>query len=134
MTDDRYNPALHTLAILTACCTFPLIFMGGLVTSHGAGLAVPDWPNSYGYNMWLFPPSQWRGGIFFEHVHRLLGTLVGFCAVLLALNGWGFGEKLATRKRLRAAAVLSIALALMCMLIVPALSASSSQMLAMRNS
>jgi cytochrome c oxidase assembly protein subunit 15 len=119
MEDTRYNPVLHALALLTACCTFPLIFMGGLVTSHGAGLAVPDWPNSYGYNMWLFPPSQWVGGIFYEHVHRLLGTLVGFCAVLLALNAWGFGEKLQTRKRLRAGAVLALALAGMCVLIVP---------------
>jgi cytochrome c oxidase assembly protein subunit 15 len=119
MDDERYNPALHWLAVLTAVCTFPLIWMGGLVTSHGAGLAVPDWPNSYGYNMWLFPPSQWVGGIFFEHVHRLLGTLVGFCATLLMLCAWGFGEKLATRKKLRAAAVLGLAIAGMCVLVAP---------------
>ena len=124
MSDERYNPALHWLAILTAVCTFPLIWMGGLVTSHGAGLAVPDWPNSYGYNMWLFPPSQWVGGIFLEHVHRLLGTLVGFCATLLMLNAWGFGEKLVTRKKLRAAAVLGLAIAGMCVLVVPNLASS----------
>ena len=37
------------------------------MTSHGAGMAVPDWPNTYGYNMFFFPLSQWVGGIFYEH-------------------------------------------------------------------
>jgi cytochrome c oxidase assembly protein subunit 15 len=80
----RYNRPLHWLAVLTACATFPLIFMGGLVTSHGAGMSVPDWPNSFGYNMFLFPPNLWIGGIFYEHVHRLMGTVVGFLSLLLA--------------------------------------------------
>ncbi len=86
----RYNPTLHRIALLTACATFPLIFMGGLVTSHGAGMSVPDWPNSYGYNMWLFPPSLWwnQGGIFYEHSHRLMGTAIGLCAIVLAIAAW----------------------------------------------
>lgn len=83
---ERYNRPLHWLAIATMVATFPLIFMGGLVTGHGAGLSVPDWPNSFGYNMFLFPPSQWVGGIFYEHTHRLMGTVVGFLSLLLA--GW----------------------------------------------
>lgn len=83
-----YSPVLHWLAIATAVTTFPLIFLGGLVTSHRAGMSVPDWPNSYGYNMFLFPPNLWIGGIFYEHTHRLLGTLVGFCSILLALRAW----------------------------------------------
>ncbi len=81
--------ALHVAALVTLGFTFPLIFLGGLVTSHGAGMSVPDWPNSYGYNMFLFPVSQWTGGIFFEHTHRLLGTVVGFCATVLTLTAWG---------------------------------------------
>ena len=48
--------------------------MGGLVTSHGVGMAVPDWPNTYGYNMFFFPVSQWVGGIFYEHTHRLVAS------------------------------------------------------------
>ncbi len=80
---------LHVASIVTLCFTFPLIFLGGLVTSHGAGMSVPDWPNSYGYNMFLFPPSLWTGGILFEHTHRLLGTVVGFCATVLTLVAWG---------------------------------------------
>ena len=83
---------LHGVAILTACCTFVLIFIGGLVTSKHAGMSVPDWPNSYGYNMFLFPPSKWVGGILFEHTHRLMGTVVGFCATVLTLMAWAPGK------------------------------------------
>src|SRR5918994_432553 len=83
-----YHRPLHILALLTAIATFPLIFMGGLVTSHGAGMSVPDWPNSYGYNMFTFPPSKWVGGIFYEHTHRLMGTVVGMLAIALAVAAW----------------------------------------------
>ena len=88
MPATRYNRALHVLALLTAAATFPLIFMGGLVTSHGAGMSVPDWPNSYGYNMFLFPPRLWIGGILYEHTHRLMGTVVGMLAIALAVVAW----------------------------------------------
>jgi cytochrome c oxidase assembly protein subunit 15 len=83
-----YKSPVYLLAMLTTIATFPLIFMGGLVTSNGAGLAVPDWPNSYGYNMFLFPPRYWVGGIFYEHTHRLLGTVVGFLSILLCIAAW----------------------------------------------
>ena len=63
--------------------------MGGLVTSHHAGMSVPDWPNSYGYNMFLFPPNQWIGGVLYEHTHRLMATVVGFLSVILTLWAWG---------------------------------------------
>src|SRR5947199_1291620 len=88
MAENPHNPALHRLARLTACATFPLIFMCGLVTSHGAGMSVPDWPNSYGYNMFLFPPRLWIGGILYEHTHRLMGTVVGILSIALALVAW----------------------------------------------
>jgi cytochrome c oxidase assembly protein subunit 15 len=77
---------LHTVALLTACATFPLIFMGGLVTSHGAGLSVPDWPNSFHYNMFLFPPRLWVGGILYEHTHRLMATVVGALSIILVVT------------------------------------------------
>src|SRR3954454_23932849 len=88
MPENRYNPWVHRIALLTAAATFPLIFMGGLVTSHGAGMSVPDWPNSYGYNMFLFPPRLWVGGILYEHTHRLMGTVVGMFSIALALAAW----------------------------------------------
>lgn len=79
------TPWLHRFAVLTALATLVLIGIGGLVTSHGAGMAVPDWPNSYGYNMFTFPVSMWVGGILYEHSHRLAGSVVGFLTLVLAL-------------------------------------------------
>jgi len=62
-----------------------------MVTSKGVGLAVPDWPTTFGYNMFLFPVSRWVGGIFFEHVHRLVASSVGILTIILTLWLW-FGE------------------------------------------
>ena len=76
---------LHRFAVFTAISTLGLLGIGGLVTSHGAGMAVPDWPNTYGYNMFFFPVSQWVGGIFYEHTHRLVASVVGLLTVVLAL-------------------------------------------------
>jgi cytochrome c oxidase assembly protein subunit 15 len=73
---------------MTGLATFCLIGLGGLVTSHGVGMAVPDWPNTYGYNMFLFPVSDWVGGIFYEHSHRLLASFVGLLATVLATWLW----------------------------------------------
>src|SRR5436190_19231986 len=90
MSDE--NLALHRFALFTAICTAFLIFMGGLVTSTESGLSVPDWPTTYGWNMFTFPYSKWVGGIFFEHSHRLVASFVGFLTVILALWTW-LGEK-----------------------------------------
>lgn len=76
--------------MLTAVATFLLLGAGGLVTSHGVGMAVPDWPNTYGYNMFFFPLSRWVGGVFYEHSHRLLATGVGLMTTVLAL--WLYGK------------------------------------------
>ncbi len=80
--------ALHVFAILTGLVTFVLLTSGGLVTSKGVGMAVPDWPSTFGYNMFRFPISGWVGGVFYEHTHRLLGSLVGLMTLILA--GWIF--------------------------------------------
>jgi cytochrome c oxidase assembly protein subunit 15 len=88
LTETRHNPALHRIALLTAAATLVLILAGGLVTSHQAGMSVPDWPNSYGYNMFLFPPRLWIGGIFYEHTHRLMGSVVGLLSIILAAWAW----------------------------------------------
>ena len=79
---------LYRFAIFTAASTLPLLFMGGLVTSTGAGLAVPDWPTTFGYNMFLYPWSKMVGGIFYEHSHRLIGSAVGLLTTLLCLWLW----------------------------------------------
>jgi cytochrome c oxidase assembly protein subunit 15 len=81
----KINRPLHWFAVLTAVATFLLLGAGGLVTSHEAGMSVPDWPNSYGYNMFAFPFSKWTGGIFYEHTHRLWASVVGLMTTILAV-------------------------------------------------
>jgi len=84
------SPWLHCWAVLTAVATLALVAVGGLVTSHGVGMAVPDWPNTYGYNMFFFPLSKWVGGIFYEHTHRLVASGVGLLTTILAI--WLYGR------------------------------------------
>ena len=84
----------HRLALSTAVATVLLIVFGGLVTNTGAALAVPDWPNTFGHNMFLFPWSGMVGGVFYEHSHRLLGALVGLLTVGLAAALWPRGGRL----------------------------------------
>src|SRR5262245_14932566 len=86
--EEGENIGLHRFALFTACSTAFLIFVGGLVTSNQAGLSVPDWPTSYGWNMFTFPYSKWVGGIFYEHGHRLVASFVGFLTVILASWTW----------------------------------------------
>jgi cytochrome c oxidase assembly protein subunit 15 len=86
--DRRYSRWLHRFAFFTAFATLFLICSGGMVTSKGVGLAVPDWPTTFGYNMFLFPVSKWVGGIFFEHVHRLVASTVAFLTIILAVWLW----------------------------------------------
>jgi len=79
---------LHRFAKFVAGCTVLLVLAGSLVTSTGSGLSVPDWPTSYGWNMFTFPPSKWVGGILYEHGHRLIASSVGFLTIILALWLW----------------------------------------------
>jgi len=74
----------HRLAVVLALVTFPLIWVGGLVTTYDAGMAVPDWPNTYGYNLLLYPWPSWLAApfdLFIEHGHRLLGATAGLLAI-----------------------------------------------------
>jgi len=73
---------------VAVAAAFLLVVAGGLVTSAEAGLAVVDWPNTYGINMFLYPLARMTGGIFYEHAHRLFGALVGLTAIALALRLW----------------------------------------------
>jgi heme a synthase len=84
----------HRLAVVTVVATLLLILFGGLVTNTGAALAVPDWPTTFGHNMFLFPWSQMAGGIFYEHSHRLIGAVVGLLTLTLAASLWWAGTLL----------------------------------------
>src|SRR5271155_1331031 len=75
--------SVHRFAFFLAGCIVLLRIAGALVTSNDAGLAVPDWPLSYGS---LLPPMV--GGIFYEHGHRMIATLVGTLSVVLAVWLW----------------------------------------------
>ncbi|HYM13676.1 MAG TPA: COX15/CtaA family protein, partial [Bryobacterales bacterium] len=99
---ERGGAGLHRFAVFTACATFGLIIAGALVTSKDAGLAVPDWPLSYGS---LMPP--WVGNIRFEHGHRMVATLVGMLTIVLAAWLWK-REPRRWVKRLGAAALATV--------------------------
>src|SRR5215470_10268056 len=105
VTDRRFSKWLNRFAWLTCVATLLLICSGGMVTSKNVGLAVPDWPTTFGYNMFLFPVSKWIGGILFEHTHRLMGSLVGFLTIILAVWLW-FSED---RRWVRNLGVIAVA-------------------------
>ncbi len=87
---DRSNWP-HRWALAVAVTIFPLIWVGGLVTTQDAGMAVPDWPNTNGYNMFAYPLSAWVYGpfdLFIEHGHRLLASFVGLLAIGLCAVVW----------------------------------------------
>ena len=84
-TEVIERPWLRRFTKLTALATLILVFLGGQVKSHDAGLSVPDWPTSFHYNMFLFPMQQWVGGIYYEHVHRLVASGVGVLTLLMAV-------------------------------------------------
>ena len=71
------NPWLSRFAKLLVAATFCLIFLGGMVTSVNAGLSVPDWPTSYGYNMFTFPIDAMGGADFFRAHAPAAGVVRG---------------------------------------------------------
>lgn len=84
-------------AVVAIAATLLLIPAGGVVTGYEAGLAVPDWPNSFGYNMFLYPLSRMTGGIYYEHTHRLIGSLVGLTTLVLTAYLWTVERRLWVR-------------------------------------
>jgi cytochrome c oxidase assembly protein subunit 15 len=90
LRDVRQTPDrgvwLGRFAWATVAALAPLLFVGGLVTSTDSGMAVPDWPNTFGANMFLYPLGPWMApDVFFEHSHRLFGTLVGLAVLVLMI-------------------------------------------------
>jgi cytochrome c oxidase assembly protein subunit 15 len=85
------SPWPHRWAVALACATFPLLWVGGLVTTTDAGMAVPDWPTTFGYNLFLYPWTTWLAApwdLFVEHGHRLLGAAVGIVSIALLAVLW----------------------------------------------
>ena len=102
------SPWPHRWAVLLVCATFPLIWIGGLVTTYKAGMAVPDWPNTYGYNLFLYPWQTWINGpwdLFIEHGHRLWGATVGMVTICLVVSVWLQDD----RRWMRACSLMALA-------------------------
>ena len=95
---------LHRFACFLAASTLVLIAAGGMVTSTDSGLAVPDWPNTYGHFMYSFPMKNMVGGIFYEHGHRLIASTVGFLTIILAIWLW----KVDTRRWMKRLGVVAL--------------------------
>lgn len=85
-TDGQNVDWAGAFAMVAVVATFLLLAAGGLVTGYDEGLAVVDWPNTEGYNMFLYPLSRMTGGVYLEHAHRLLGSLVGLTVLALAIH------------------------------------------------
>jgi cytochrome c oxidase assembly protein subunit 15 len=99
----------HAFALVVLVATFLQIVVGGMVTSSASGLAVVDWPNSFGSNMFLLPLARMTGGIYYEHAHRLFGALVGLATLALALHLWHVEPRRRVRQLGGLAAVLVVA-------------------------
>lgn len=78
-----YRRGPHWVALCAAAFTWPLIFVGGSVTTYRVGMAVPDWPTTFGINMFLYDFWNAPFGVRVEHTHRLYGAAVGLSTIVL---------------------------------------------------
>ncbi len=95
---------LHRYTRLLVAATLLLLVAGGMVTSTGSGLAVPDWPTTYGQNMFTFPFARMVGGIFYEHGHRLIASAVGLLTIGLVVWLW----RVETRRWVRRLGIIAL--------------------------
>lgn len=78
---ETVSPTPFALFVrLVVFSTALLVFVGATITTTGSGLAVPDWPLSFGQ---LNPAMV--GGVYYEHGHRLVASAVGFLVLVGAL-------------------------------------------------
>ncbi|WP_435006898.1 COX15/CtaA family protein [Tundrisphaera lichenicola] len=90
---SAYRPGPHRFALLATIFTWPLLFVGGLVTTYRVGMAVPDWPTTFGINMFLYDMTRASWAVFGEHTHRLYGAAVGVFVILLMIDLLAFDRR-----------------------------------------
>lgn len=100
----RWSP--HAMAVGATAFTWPLLFVGGLVTTYRVGMAVPDWPTTFGVNMFLYNMFDASWGVFGEHAHRLYASAVGLFTILLTVDFLLYER----RPRIKGLAVLALLL------------------------
>lgn len=88
MEQTKNNAWLNRFAWALALSTLFLVALGGVVTTKGVGMAVPDWPTTFGHHMFFFPWSHWYAGVFDEHSHRVWASIVGILAAAFAIWAW----------------------------------------------
>jgi cytochrome c oxidase assembly protein subunit 15 len=90
MSDASVDPWPRGAAWVACLATIPIFLIGGTVTTLRVGMAVPDWPTTFGHNMFTYPLSEMLAstGVFWEHSHRLWGAFVGVCVVALTIAVW----------------------------------------------
>jgi len=104
LSSPTYNPGLHRFALVLAGFVFLLIVAGALVTSNSAGLAVPDWPTSFG-SVYKIPPMV--GGVKYEHGHRMLAEFVGLLTIVMCVCTFRV-ERRSWMKKLSLAAIATV--------------------------
>lgn len=110
MKRSAFNPT-HLVACLLVGVTAVLLSFGALVTTYEAAMAVPDWPATYGHNMFLFPLREWLHGpwdLFLEHGHRLLGAVAGIVSLALVAVAWATDTRPVVRWLAAAAVALVV--------------------------
>jgi cytochrome c oxidase assembly protein subunit 15 len=81
----RYRPGPHWIALIATALTWPLLLAGGTVSVYRVGMAVYDWPTTFGVNMFLYKFWNASTGVFLEHTHRLFGSVLGVACIVLAV-------------------------------------------------
>ena len=101
LTREQQPDWEYAFFIVASALVFLMLVTGGLVTGMEAGLAVPDWPNSYGHNMLLYPLTEMvspeNEGVFFEHAHRLTGMFVGLTSLMMIFCAFRWSQSKAVR-------------------------------------
>lgn len=109
MSPSAFNPWPQRTVLVLLGLALALVWVGALVTTYDAGMAVPDWPGTYGQNMFAYPLLRWLGAgwdLFIEHGHRLLGSVIGLVTIGYVAVAWSD----ASRPWLKWAALATLAL------------------------